>query len=108
MLQLCIVYFIINIIFCVLFGLIDHGKIIEIEFILGFSSIMTLIFITIDKLAIIPEKKPDVIIVKPPQWVYTYNALNEHLPDCLIREVMKYQFYGNPYNLDFSIYEKFK
>jgi hypothetical protein len=50
-------------------------------------------------------QKP-TIIVKPPQWTYTYDALEEHLPDCLIREVMKFQFIGESKYIDFNIYRK--
>ena len=99
--------FLINICACTLFGFIEYGKLLEIEFIIVLSLLMTLIFVIS---AIFPSKtktitKKNVIILRPPQWYYTYKALEEHLPDCLIIEVMKYQFVDNPTFLDFNLYK---
>ena len=77
----------------------------SIKFTITISAIFTVFFMVI--MCVIPDPKPVVkpIIVKPPQWVYTYYALEEQLPDNLIREVLKYQYIDDPKHIDFNIYK---
>lgn len=38
--------------------------------------------------------------------IYTYNSLDEYLPDSLIREIMKFQFTEDPKYFNFEIYKQ--
>jgi len=98
--------FVVMFMFIVFWGLVEKRKIVEIEFLIAIALIYTTMFIIVDvTTGPIFIQKP-TIIVKPPQWTYTYDALEEHLPDCLIREVMKFQYISDPKYIDFNIYRK--
>ena len=82
----------------------------DLKFSLGFSFILTIIFIIVDYTypdTIKSTKPTNIIISRPPQWVYTYDALENQLHDDLIRIVIGYQFIGEEH-LDFNIYRKAK
>lgn len=80
-----------------LWGFIKFGKIINLNFICGFSFLMTLTtmissFIPatrkIKKTKLSPKR--NFIILKPREWMFIYETLKHELPDYLIRIVIDY------------------
>ena len=108
MIKNTLILFSVNLVFTTLYGFIEHKKLIEWQFIVGFSTLMTAIILLSSYFPDPPRRgkilygaKENVIIPRPPQWMYVYNGLEEHLPDDLIRLTLNYMYIGDS-KMDFK------
>ena len=107
-----IMFFICNVFIFMLFDYMEN-KPKPILFTIKFCLVFTFLFFIIMYVSSEPKYSSNfiinenpVIIVKPPDWAYTYNSLDEYLPDSLIREIMKFQFTEDPKYFNFEIYKQ--
>ena len=105
-----LLFFICNVSIFIWFDYIEN-KPKPISFTITFCLVFTVIFYIIIYISPDPKNtfiinENPIIIVKPPQWTYTYDSLEKYLPDDLIREVMKFQFTEDPKYFDFKIYKQ--
>lgn len=113
MMKNILILFSVNLVFTTLWGFIEHKKLIEWQFIVGFSILMTVIILLSSYLPDPPrggkkkashercKKKENVIIPRPPRWMYVHDGLKNNLPDDLIRLTLNYMYIGDS-NMDFK------